>query len=52
MINDPLWVKQELEVKSGTTWNVFKLEVRDNADESVHKIPWKDFYSLTFNVAP
>ena len=39
MINDPLWVKQELEVKSGTTWNVFKLEVRDNTDESVHKIP-------------
>ena len=39
MMNDPLWVKQELEVKSGTTWNVFKLEVRDNDDETVDKNP-------------
>ena len=39
MMNDPLWVKQELEIKSGITWNVFKLEVRDDDDETVHENP-------------
>ena len=39
MLNSPLWVKQEVEVKSGTTWNVFKLEVRDNDDETVDTNP-------------